>query len=181
MCIRDRNWSYSDEAKFTFRYGRQLNKREEYDVRRNADRPIIDLDLTTNDYQLEWKHPDWLMLDGLVGFQAFTQHNVNNPGTGTTPFIPNYKTFRYSGFIVESLKRNKNTYEAGIRLDYELNQVAGRQTNQEIFDDEYSFSNLTSSVGYVREISENTSFRTNIGTAWRTPNMSELYLSLIHI
>jgi iron complex outermembrane receptor protein len=169
------NWWYSDDAKLTLKIGRQLNKRDEFDVRRNAELPIIDLDLITDDYQLEWKHPGWLMLDGVIGLQIFKQHNDNNPGTGVTPFIPNYKTLRYSSFIIESLEKNKNTYEAGFRLDYELNSIAGRQTNQTIFSDQFSLFNLTSSIGYVRKISENSSFRTNFGTAWRTPNMFELY------
>lgn len=169
------NWRYTEDAKLTFRLGSQLNKREEFDVRRNADIPIIDLDLITNDFQLEWKHPSWLGLDGLVGLQVFTQNNDNNPGTGTTPFIPNYNTSRYSIFAIESLKRDKSTFEVGIRLDYEYNNVRGRETNQELFKDEYSFTNLTSSLGYIHRISDNTTFRTNIGTAWRTPNMAELY------
>lgn len=168
-------WLYSDQAKLSLRIGSQLNKREEYDVRRNADIPIIDLDLITHDVQLEWTHPDWFRLDGLMGLQVFTQNNDNNPGTGTTPFIPNYNTLRYSAFVMESLKRDANTYEVGIRLDHESNNVRGRETNQDIFRDEYSFTNLTASFGYIRQISENTIFRTNIGTAWRTPNMSELY------
>lgn len=169
------NWWYSDDAKLMFRFGKQLNKRDEFDVRRNADRPIIDLDLATEDYQIEWKHPDWLRLNGLIGVQAFTQNNDNNPGTSTTPYIPNYNTLRYSGFIIESLKRNKNTYEVGLRIDYEYNNVRGRETNQDIFRDKYSFSNYTSSLGYIRQVSDNTTFRTNLGTAWRTPNMAELY------
>jgi iron complex outermembrane receptor protein len=169
------NWWYSDKAKLTFRYGKQLNERQEFDVRRNADRPIIDLDLVTDDYQFEWKHPDWLMLDGLIGFQLFTQLNDNNPGTLTTPFIPNYETTRYSGFIVESFNRDRNTFELGIRVDYESNVVAGRETNQDVFRDNFSFTNFTSSLGYVRELSETSTFRTNFGTAWRTPNMAELY------
>jgi len=155
--------------------GTQLNKRNEYDVRRNSESPIIDLDLITNDFQIEWKHPGWVGLDGMIGLQAFTQNNDNNPGTFTTPFIPNYNTFRYSGFIIESLKKGRNTLEAGVRLDYEYNNVRGRETNQDVFRDEYSFVNLTASLGYVREISSRTSFRTNLGTAWRTPNMAELY------
>ncbi len=169
------NWWYADDAKLTLVLGSQLNKREEYDVRRNADKPIIDLDLMTNDVQLNWKHPDWLKLDGLMGIQAFFQNNDNNPGTGTTPFIPNYNTMRYSGFVVESLKDAGNTYEAGIRLDYERNQVSGRETNQDIFRDKYQFTNVTTSLGYVRRISDNSTFRTNLGAAWRTPNMAELF------
>ncbi len=169
------NWWYSDHSKITFRYGKQLNKREEYDVRRSAEKPIINLDLTTNDYQLEWKHPDWLELDGLIGVQGFTQDNDNIPGTGTTPFIPNYNTLRYSGFIFESLKIGTNTFEVGMRLDHEYNNIRGRTTRQEIFRDDYSFTNLTSSLGYVKYFSDNVTLRTNIGTAWRTPNMAELF------
>jgi len=169
------NWWYSDNAKLTLRYGRQFNQRQEFDVRRNADRPIIDLDLNTNDYQLEWKHPNWLLSDGLVGFQVFTQSNRNNPGTQTTSFVPNYETIRYSGFIVERIQRNRNTYELGVRLDHETNTVAGRETNQDVFRDRFSFMNFTASLGWVREISSSSTFRTNLGSAWRTPNMAELY------
>ncbi len=169
------NWSYADDAKLTFRLGGQLNNREEFDVRRNADLPIINLDLFTTDYQLEWKHPNWFQLDGLIGLQVFTQNNDNNPGTGTTPLIPNYNTYRQSAFIIESLKKDKSTFELGLRLDHEFNSVRGRETNQDIFTDKFRFTNLTSSLGYILRISDDHSFRTNIATAWRTPNMAELY------
>ena len=168
-------WRYADDASLTLRVSSQLNQREEYDVRRNAELPIIDLDLITSDYQLEWEHPEWLNLNGLIGLQAFVQNNDNNPGTGTTPFIPNYNTFRYSAFVIESLKINRVTFELGDRLDYETNDVRGRKTNQELFADRFNFANLTSSLGYIHRVSDNTTFRTNFGTAWRTPNMAELY------
>lgn len=168
-------WWYSKEGKITFRAGTQLNKRQEYDVRRNAQKPIIDLDLSTNDFQLEWKHPSWHKLKGLIGVQLFTQNNDNNPGTGTTPFIPNYNITRHSAFIIESIQKHKNTVELGLRFDNEYNNVRGRETNQDIFRDAYTFSNLTSSIGYIRQLKENSTFRTNIGLAWRTPNMAELY------
>ncbi len=169
------NWWYDDGARLTFIGGIQLNKRDEFDVRRNSELPIIDLDLLTYDYQLEWKHPEWFGLNGLAGVQYFSQNNDNNPGTQTTPFIPNYNTDRFSAFVVENLEFGKNTLEAGIRFDFETNDVRGRETNQDIFRDNYSFTNFTGSLGYVRQISENSSFRTNIGTAWRTPNMEELF------
>lgn len=169
------NWWYNKEAKLTFIGGMQFNKRDEFDVRRNADLPIIDLDLLTYDYQLEWKHPQWHGLDGLIGLQYFSQNNDNNPGTDTTPYIPNYNTERVSAFAVESLDFGKNTLEAGLRFDFETNDVRGRETNQDIFRDNYSFTNFTASLGYVRQLSENSTFRTNLGTAWRTPNMEELF------
>lgn len=169
------NWYYSHTGKLTLIGGIQLNKRKEFDVRRNAELPIMDLDLLTYDYQLEWKHPKWNGLDGLVGVQYFSQNNDNNPGTQTTPFIPNYNTDRFSAFAVESLDFGKNTLEAGARLDIETNDVRGRETNQDVFRDNYSFTNLIASLGYVRQFSENSVFRSNIGTAWRTPNVAELF------
>ena len=168
-------WFYSEEGSLRLRVGSQLNKRKEYDVRRDAYLPIIDLNLTTNDYQLDWNHPKYGQFEGKTGLQGFSQNNDNNPGTGTTPFIPNYNTTRYSGFIIERLKKEKTTYELGARLDYEYNNIRGRQTNQDIFRDEYSFTNLTASIGLFKNITDNTTIRVNIGTAWRTPNMAELY------
>lgn len=169
------NWRYSDHGKLTFITGVQINKRDEFDVRRDANLPIIDLDLITYDYQLEWKHPEWHGLDGLIGLQYFSQNNDNNPGTQTTPFIPNYNSKRYSAFVIESLKFGKNTLETGVRIDLETNDVRGRETNQDIFRDNYNFNSLTASIGYLRQLSEGATFRTNIGTAWRTPNVAELF------
>ncbi len=169
------SWKNDKVGKLTMRAGRQINGRQEFDVRRNSELPIIDLELSTTDYQLDWKHKPWMGLDGLIGVQYFYQDNNNNPGTGTTPFIPNYNTDRYSAFLIESKTFGKNIIEAGVRMDFEINSVRGREVNQSIFRDEYDFANITTTVGYVRELSEKSSFRTNIGTAWRTPNMAELF------
>lgn len=168
-------WTYSDHGNLTLRAGKQLNKRKEFDVRRNSSKPIIDLDLVTNDVQLEWNHPDKFELDGMIGIQYFYQDNDNNPGTNTTPFIPNYNTGRYSAFLVESKRIGEHVVEAGLRVDYESSNVRGRETNQDVFRDEYSFTNLTSSIGYVKNFKKSNSFRTSLGTAWRAPNMAELF------
>lgn len=169
------DWKYSKHARLTLTVGAQLNQREEYDVRRNEDLPIIDLDLITTDYQLTWNHRNWLGLDGVIGVQYFTQLNDNNPGTQTTPFIPNYASTRYSVFWTETRRFKRNILEAGVRADYEFNAVAGRETNQDVFKDAFDFTNVTASLGYVRRFKKSGSFRTNIGTAWRTPNMAELF------
>ncbi|NAS31901.1 TonB-dependent receptor [Flavobacteriaceae bacterium R38] len=170
------DWNYSDQGKLTFRFGTQLNKREEFDVRRNAELPIIDLELTTFDYQLEWKHPKWKGLDGLIGVQYFIQENENDaPRTLTTPFIPNYVAKRFSIFATEKVKFGQNTLEAGVRFDIEENNIAGREVNQDIFRDRYTFTNFTASLGYQWRLSDNSTFRTNLGSAFRTPNVAELF------
>lgn len=169
------DWYYSDEGKFNFKAGIQLNERDEFDVRRNEELPIIDLDLVTYDYQLEWEHPEWSGLDGVVGVQYFSQNNDNNPGTQTTPFIPNYNTDRYSLYVIEKKKFGQNALEAGVRFDIETNDVRGRETSQDIFRDNYSFNNFTASLGYSWKTSDNSRFKTNIGSAFRVPNVAELF------
>lgn len=172
--VETNRW-YANDSQLTLRFGVQLNKREEFDVRRNADRPIIDLSLLTSDIQIEWKHPQTSGFDGLIGVQLFSQNNDNNPGTSTTPFIPNYNTYRASVFILENLKRASHTLEIGARFDFENNDVRGRETSQALFSDNYTFTNFTLSLGLVREFSNNSTFRTNLSSAWRTPNLAELY------
>ncbi|MEO1050508.1 MAG: TonB-dependent receptor [Bacteroidota bacterium] len=166
---------HSDMGDFVLLLSKQINQRQEFDVRRNADLPIIDLDLNTTDTRLEWYHPEFGGFEGTIGLQYFSQNNDNNPGTGTTPFIPNYNTHRVSAFIIESIEKSSNTYEFGLRLDHEFNSVRGRETNQAIFRNDYSFTNITASLGLVRELAPNWLLRTNLGSAWRTPNMAELY------
>jgi len=73
------------------------------------------------------------------------------------------------------VKFGEDTFEAGVRFDRETNDVAGRQTNQDIFRDRYTFTNLTASLGYSWSVSENSDFKTNVGSAFRTPNVAELF------
>ncbi len=169
------DWYYNENNKISLIAGRQLNKRKEFDVRRNSGLPIIDLDLVSTDLMLEWDHSISDNSDGLMGLHFFNQDNDNLPGTQTTPIIPNYNTNRYSLFLVENLKLGKKSFEFGTRIDYEDYNVRGRETSQKIFRDEHSFSNLTFSLGFNNQISENISFRLNLGSAWRTPNMAELF------
>lgn len=166
---------YSNFGKLTLLLSQQINLREEFDVRRNAELPIIDLELNTTDTQLEWHHPSLGSLEGKLGLQYFSQNNDNNPGTGVTPFIPNYNTDRFSIFLIESIQKGNNAYELGLRLDHEQNSVRGRETSQAIFRNEFSFTNLTATLGLVREFSANWQLRTNLGSSWRSPNMAELY------
>ncbi|MEM6720714.1 MAG: TonB-dependent receptor [Bacteroidota bacterium] len=169
------DWKYADDAKLSFRTGIQLNQRKEFDVRRNEERPIIDLDLLTYDYQLEWEHPTWKGFDGFIGVQYFTQNNDNNPGTFNLAFIPNYNTDRLGVFVIEKFKFGKEYLEVGARFDVEANDVRGREPNQDVFRDDYTFTNFTASLGYSWKLSNDISAKTNIGSAFRTPNVAELY------
>lgn len=175
MLSSELNLWYNDSSKLTLKVGQQINNRKEFDVRRNAELPIIDLSLYTTDAQLSWKHPQKFGLNGVIGAQFFYQDNNNNPGTGTTPFIPNYNTTRLSSFILEKYDFEHSVFEFGIRADFEQNYARGRETNQDLFFSDYRFNNLTSSIGYIHKGHGKLLYRSNIGIAWRPPNMAELF------
>lgn len=169
------DWHLPNDNHLSLRYAFQSNGRQEFDVRRNAELPIIDLNLTTQDIQADYTHNLSNSIQGIVGGQLLVQSNVNNPGTGITPFIPNYEGFRASLFVVETLQRGKSEWELGLRYDYEQNSVAGRERTQAPFSDSFAFSNFTAALGYVNTWNEKSTFRSNFGTGWRPPNMAELY------
>ncbi len=165
------------KQQFDIQYAYQNNLRKEFDVRRGNlnSQPAINLKLASHTLDLDWDHPSEGVWSGTYGIQLFTQNNDNIPGTGTTPFIPNYNTFNIGVFGVESYASGNTVYEAGIRFDFMNLNVRGRDINQNIFRDDQNYQNFTFTLGAVKQLNQHTSFRTNLGTAWRAPNIGELY------
>lgn len=164
------------EQQFDFQYAFQRNQRREFDVRRgtNNERPAINLDMITHSIDLDWDHPSKGAWAGTLGMQFFGQNNDNLPGTNTVPFVPNYNTSTLGIFGIESYQVNNTTYEAGIRFDLMNLNIRGRDSDNDIFRDNLNYQNFTFTLGLVKEW-ESLTVRTNIGTAWRAPNVSELY------
>ncbi|MTI29016.1 TonB-dependent receptor [Fulvivirga kasyanovii] len=160
-----------------FQYGFQANTRQEYDVRRgnNNDRPAIDLELFTHTLDLDWKHApisDW---SGTIGAQWLYQDNNNIPGTNTIPFVPNYNNSRFGFYITESRPVGNMELEVGVRYDYQSNSVAGRDADNDVYRQDLNYQSVTGLVGINTSLGKNSSFRSNFGTAWRPPNIAELY------
>ncbi len=170
-------WTGQQQS-FWIQYGRQINKRKEFDVRKGNDLeiPNIDLELKTESIDAEWIHTAWNeRMSGRLGVQWSEQANDNLPGTNTVPFIPNYDQTRYGVYLIEAVNWDEHLLEAGIRYDYQYAEIVGRQANNNIYRNQLDFQNVTATLGYRHNINQSTTFRTNIGTAWRPPNVAELY------
>lgn len=166
-----------NEQSFHLRYGYQYNHRQEFDVRRGNDTliPNIDLELITQSLDVEWHHPHLGSIMGQLGIQYQDQQNTNIEGTNTIPFVPNYEQKRYGIYIVESLEKGPHLFEMGIRHDWQESDVVGRQRNNLIYRNKLQFSNSTATLGYKLSLSPHWTLRSNIGSAWRAPNVAELY------
>ena len=156
------------------KYGHQSNVRKEFGLRR-GDAPTIDLELVTNSIDLDWSHPGIGPFSGKIGAQYQDQANDNLPGTNTVPFIPNFDSERWGAYLIESAQFGNNTIEFGLRYDWMEAQITGREPDNTIYRNTIEYENLTATLGYKKKLSSESSFRTNIGTAWRPPNVAELY------
>ena len=167
-----------DDSRVNFQYGFQYNQRKEFDIRRAANnlRPAIDLELTTHSLDASWLHPEFSSWNGEVGIFLQYQDNNNLPGTNTSPFIPNYNNTRIGFYLVESGPWGRSTLEFGLRYDYQHSSVRGREPRStDIFRNEYDYQNVSGLIGFKTPLSSYLEFTSNLGTAWRPPNISELY------
>lgn len=170
------NWNLGN-SQFSVQYGFQANNRQEYDVRRGTNNltPSINLDLFTHSLEADWKHPGWGRFSGTAGLQAQYQDNNNIAGTNTTPFLPNFNTLSLGAYLAESITWGKSIIDAGLRYDYMQADARGRTTEQVVFVNELNYHSFTASTGIYRPIGRNASLQSNLGLAWRPPNMAELY------
>ena len=155
-------------------YGFQINKRKEFGVRR-IDAPNINLELVTQNIDVDWVHQDLFGLSGRLGVQYLKKANDNLPGTNTVPFIPNYDEQRVGIYLVESLPIGKHTLEFGLRYDYMDSDIVGREPDNLIYRNTIIYRNFSGTIGFKAKINEHASFQSNLGTAWRAPNVAELY------
>lgn len=164
-------------SRLSYQYGLQYNHRQEFDVRRgtNNNRPSLNLQLLSHTFDTEWQHPVIGRWQGSVGAQWLYQNNRNIAGTNTIPFVPNYDNTNIGFYIIESALFGKLTAEAGLRFDALFSNVRGRDTNNEVFTNSFSYRNITGSLGIFSPLGDHGRFRSNLGTAWRPPNISELY------
>lgn len=164
----------TDKQSLEVQYGYQKNARKEFGLRR-GDAPNINLELATHSIDADWKHPNIGALSGKIGVQWQIQANDNLPGTNTVPFIPNYDSEEYGAYLIEALERGKNTFEFGLRYDRMRADITGREPDNTIYRNTIDYENVTTTIGYKFQFNESTSFRSNFGTAWRPPNVAELY------
>ncbi len=157
-------------------YAFQQNQRQEFDIRRgtNNDRPAIDLTLNSHEVDINLIYPA-KTLKGMFGVQGYLQDNDNNPGTNTIPFVPNYNISNLGFYTVQSINSGNSTYEIGARYDYQYMNIRGRDSQNDIYRSELDYHNATFLLGYSNQLGPKWKFTTNLASAWRPPNIGELF------
>lgn len=171
-------WKPSGIGKLDWTLARQYNYRAEYDLHRkkNDTKPELLFELTTYSTDLLWTHPPIARkLSGTVGITGNYQFNI----MGGRPLIPNFRNYSTGLFWIERYTWNKWELEMGLRYDYRFLQVFQSQ-NRTVNKSEYTFSNFSGTIGASYKLNERWSVRSNLGTAWRSPSVNELFSDGVH-
>ncbi len=164
-------------------YAYQANDRQEYDVRRagRSARPALDLFLATHTADMVLKHHLGRRLHGKVGANGLLQENVNIPGTGVSPLIPDYRRRAAGVFVLEHCPVGEDLeLEAGARAEVAHLQVYTFDAARSPVTPEHRFANGAASVGANWSIADSLALRFNVSSAYRPPNVSELYSAGLH-
>jgi iron complex outermembrane receptor protein len=96
--------------------------------------------------------------------------------------VPAYDEYSTGAFGYVKKTWDKNTFSAGLRVDYIQNK--GKQQfvdGEEIFTGfDNKFGNLSGAIGYTHTFNDVLNFKANAGTAFRAPNPAELGSNGVH-
>ena len=169
-------------GKLTAQYAFQKDIRQEFSVRR-LDRtriPALNMWLTTHLAEIFWENMDAPHWKTLVGGSFSLQDNYNQPGTGVVSVIPNFASVGYGAFAIEKYHKDNWNAEVGLRYDYKYLSADGYDMYSQRYGGEHDFHNITYSLGGAWQTTPHTALSSNIGVAWRAPQVNELYSSGLH-
>ncbi|MCE7065344.1 TonB-dependent receptor [Dyadobacter sp. CY326] len=177
------HYHFANGNRLQWTIARQLNDRNEYDLHRprndsiaNLNHPELTFRLSTLTNDVVWDHkPIAGKLTGQVGVSSLYQYNLMDG----RPLIPNFNQFNIGLFWIERYVKNGWELEAGARYDYRTLKTY-RIVNREKVSREFTFANFSGTIGATKTLSERLSARLNFGTAWRAPNVSELFSDGVH-
>jgi iron complex outermembrane recepter protein len=171
--------AHAAEGKNEFRlqYGFQSNRRREFDLRRGSlmEIPALGFLLQTHTLDAEWERSHSDRFQSCWGLNLMYQNNSKMDGTQTIPFIPDFEHISAGVFVVEKVDLKKWTLELGLRYDLRSYQVAGFDFLNRLYRSSLGFGNFSGTFSSKRTLGKFATLTTSLSSAWRPPNMAELY------
>lgn len=156
----------------------QYNNRDEYDQKRfasSSDAPQLSMSIATGIADVVWDHFNTGKWRGTMGGSVMYQNN----SYVRRLFIPNYQSTNIGLFIIEKYSFKKTDVEAGLRFDSK--QIFNTNDNNDQFTyRDLSFNNLSANAGLTHKFTSAFKLMMNVSTAWRAPQVNELYANGVH-
>jgi iron complex outermembrane recepter protein len=161
----------------------QHNLREEYDAHKPGgvkpfgfDRSEIAFQLPTIGGRADWEHRAWGNWHGGGGLEAIYQSNNTFAGA----LIPDYQQTTTGVYWSERWRRYPQPFEIEGALRYDVRRLAVDSTRFGDRDKVFTFNNLSVSSGFIYHLNSKGKVALNVGTAWRSPNVNELFSRGVH-
>ncbi|MFN5422214.1 MAG: TonB-dependent receptor [bacterium] len=167
----------------------QYNMRKEFDITRSeSSLPQLQLDLLTNMADLIWEHFGNQKMKGSMGLNLMHQNNSIN----YRYFVPNYSAFDVGVWIAERYQTKAWQFEVGLRYDNRsrfditdndrppYNTLTG---NVILPGEPYGtrhFSGISGTGVAAYKFNDNLRLSFTTSTAWRAPQVNELFSNGLH-
>ena len=172
----------------TYAYQRDSRKEYDADPADNSDTalntngvPDLNFQLNTSTVDLIWEHrPIKNKIVGSIGLNFITHENIQQ-GTAYQELIPNFVDYGGGAFAIEKYAVSKWVFEAGVRYDCRWLQAYAYNPTSVVEDKPtYTWREPTVNVGATYKFSDHFSGDYNFGTAWRAPQVIELFANGVH-
>ncbi|MBU0529842.1 TonB-dependent receptor [bacterium] len=174
--ISTRNTLFLRNYKIDLNAAYQMNNRRLLTDENKPFFEMVDMDLNTFSYEVKTYLPPTANSEYIVGVQGANKTNRNNEAPNHV--LPDADVNDFSVFgLAQHTFFEKLKAQAGIRYDFRTISTK-TETNKEAVNTD--FGNVSASLGATYEINKNILLRTNIASAYRTPNIAELTENGMH-
>ncbi|MDZ4745757.1 MAG: TonB-dependent receptor [bacterium] len=201
MLAIDWHVNISDVGRLKLQYGWQQNDRSEFDahnarivgrgndpverrldsitrLERSLQTPAMNLLLTTYSFDASLDHALEESMHGRAGVSALRQVNDRS---GSVYLVPDYTAYGVGGYVYETMVVHDWTLSGGVRLDGRWLQADVRTRNSTTsVHQERTFFSASGAAGATWTANEHVELALNVGTAWRPPQVNELYANDVH-
>lgn len=181
-------WDLNDKARVQIVGSYQYNQRSEYDIIRSTrTTPQLQLGIGTGAVDVVLDHYGNKRLKGSIGWSSMYQHNDYS----YRYFIPNYRSFQTGMFVAEKYTSGKIVAEAGLRFDHKsiqhitdndrapYNTLMGGELAPGAAYGSRVFNGVSANLG-TTYTSGNWKYVLSGTTAWRAPQVNELFSNGLH-
>ncbi|MGP6603441.1 TonB-dependent receptor [Ornithobacterium rhinotracheale] len=169
-------------GQFDLQYAFQFNHRQEYSRRRGTRTriPAVDMELKTHAIDFGWHKEYANYWKSALGANYIYQENYNNPSTQAVPLIPNFASEIFGIYAIQKYAQRKWSAEMGARYDYKDMDSKGYDLYGNFYGGRRNFGNFTYSFGLAYQPTHSFYIKSNVGMAWRAPQVNELYSNGLH-
>ena len=141
---------------------------------------VLEMKLRTFNFDAKFHLPKLAQIETIIGIQGMNQTNTNS---GEEFLIPNAKTNDFGFFGTGNYEWKSNVLQAGLRFDTRkivtvAQGIPGSEGSFKALDK--SFNSFNASLGYKTNLDKDLTFRLNIASGFRAPNLAELTSNGVH-